>query len=680
MATIVAAAGGGNWNVTTTWVGGVVPTAADDVQLAVTSGAVTITAAAVCRSLDCNTYTNTLTHNAAVTVSIGTTTAGLGNIALQLGAGMTYTLGNASSSAFSFISTSATVQTVTTNGKVLGNLTFSGSGSSYQLADTLTATGGQLTLAAGTLNTNSQTVTISSFSSGSGTRVLTLGSSNVTIVGFNGFQASGTITFSANTAVVTLTADPTTLGLGGLNSNGTSFILSSVGSPTFINGGTVANLTRTGTAVKTDTLMFNSGSWTITGTLTLTGNSTTNRLTVKSGTVGTAITVNAAAVSLTNVDFADITAAGAAIPFSGTSLGDSLGNSNITFTTPVTRYAVTAGNWSSTGTWSASSGGASGASVPLCHDTVFLDANTGAGTYTADMSFMGKDVTCTGFTGTLALSGNLSITGSLTLAVGMTLTTGGGALIFLGRSVHTITSAGRVWSGSITINGPGGTYSLADNLVMTGTLRNLTVTSAAVFTSNGFTITAATITFTTVTTLNLGASNITCYSTLGGAVFTNTATTSNSSAATIISSGVSSSSRTFIGGGKSYATLTYSVSGSTGALVITGANTFGTINFSDAANARTLTLPSATTTTMTGAFNVQGTAGKLMTVNSSTSGTTATLSRASGTVACNYLSLKDSTATGGATWYAGGNSVSVSNVSGWIFSQAPAIQFFEFLD
>ena len=41
-----------------------------------------------------------------------------------------------------------------------------------------------------------------------------------------------------------------------------------------------------------------------------------------------------------------------------------------------TRFAVATGNWNSTGTWSATSGGASGASVPIAGDTAFITAFT----------------------------------------------------------------------------------------------------------------------------------------------------------------------------------------------------------------------------------------------------------------------------------------------------------------
>jgi len=71
-------------------------------------------------------------------------------------------------------------------------------------------------------------------------------------------------------------------------------------------------------------------------------------------------------------------------------------------------------------------------------------------------------------------------------------------------------------------------------------------------------------------------------------------------------------------------------------------------------------------------FNVSGTAGNLVTLQSTTSGTQFTLSKASGTVSRDYLSIKDSNATGGATWYAGANSTNVSNNSGWTFTAPPA--------
>ena len=98
------------------------------------------------------------------------------------------------------------------------------------------------------------------------------------------------------------------------------------------------------------------------------------------------------------------------------------------------------------------------------------------------------------------------------------------------------------------------------------------------------------------------------------------------------------------------------------------------------ATARTLRFTSGTTTTVTN-FNVYGSATAKMTIASTTAGSPATLSKTSGIVSCDYLSIQDSTATGGATWYAGSNSTNVSGNTGWLFTSANAaasafLQFF----
>ena len=84
----------------------------------------------------------------------------------------------------------------------------------------------------------------------------------------------------------------------------------------------------------------------------------------------------------------------------------------------------------------------------------------------------------------------------------------------------------------------------------------------------------------------------------------------------------------------------------------------------------TITFTAGTTTTVTN-FTLSGTAGNLVTINSSSQGTQFTLSKASGAVSVDYISIEDCNATGGATWDAGGNSSNVNNNSGWTFGAAP---------
>ncbi len=90
------------------------------------------------------------------------------------------------------------------------------------------------------------------------------------------------------------------------------------------------------------------------------------------------------------------------------------------------RYWVAGGtgNWNDTTNWSASSGGASGASVPGASDAALLDANSGAGTVTLDISPDIQKLTCTGFTGTLAFGTNtISLNSTGTIFTGATTMT-----------------------------------------------------------------------------------------------------------------------------------------------------------------------------------------------------------------------------------------------------------------
>lgn len=107
-------------------------------------------------------------------------------------------------------------------------------------------------------------------------------------------------------------------------------------------------------------------------------------------------------------------------------------------------------------------------------------------------------------------------------------------------------------------------------------------------------------------------------------------------------------------------------SGTSATYIVSGAFTQGstrTFTFSYG----TLQLTSGTTTTV-GSFVGSGSVLKYLT--SSSSGTQATLSQASGTVNATYLSVKDSAATGGATWNAptASNNVDAGNNTGWSFA------------
>lgn len=596
MATITANAGAaGNWNSDSSWIGGVKPTAADDAVIPLATTSITIDAGSVCRSADFNTFTGTITMGSSGTLTIGDGTAGTGNRALRLPSGGTFVPNSAAT--ITFVSTSATQQTVAVDsGYTMCNMTFnSTSNGNYAITQALTInTSSTLTLTQGTLHTDGASDnsglshTWGKFGSSSAvTRVINFGNSSITCTGTNGNIVSLNnligLTISTNTATITMSGANASLQIAsGLNFNGSSIVMSGSGQAGHNQSFTCANFTRTGTAAKSDS--FNvSGNITCTGTFTVNSNSAVNRVLVNSNTPGTARTITAASVVISNiVDFVDITGAGAAtwtVAGTGaTALGDCGGNSGITFTTPATQtYAGTSG-----GNWSAN---AWTSRVPLPQDDVVINAAFSASqTITADMPRLGKSIDFTGATGTptLSLSAGGTIFGSLTLISGMSIS-GTPTLSFNGRSSYTITTAGITLTNATTFNAPNGTYTLQDNLtnnraatgaitLTNGTLVDNGKTVALTGATSSFSMTAGTLTKTG--TWNIG-------NTAAGTFWSVTGGTVNDTAGSIVLTTASANSRTFAGGGKTYYTLTYIITASSGTLLLTGSNTFNTINFYD---------------------------------------------------------------------------------------------------
>lgn len=543
-------------------------------------------------------------------------------------------------------------------------------------AGSTVAAAGAVTFTAGAINTNGQTCSWGRFTStGTGSRTLTLGASSITITGTNAapwnFQGSN-VTFNAGTSTITTTYSFPNLTLGGFTYYNFSVTGLSGGSVTgsLAGGGVFNNLTITNGASKS-LIQINSGTYTVNGTLTITGNSTVNRISLCVSAPGTPTIMNAAAVSLANVDFQDITAGGAAAPFTGTSLGDALGNTNITFDAPTTQtwQGASGGNWSDVTKWTSR--------VPLAQDDVIVSAAFSASqTITLDMRNLGRNIDFSGATGgvSLTLTSYPRLMGDLTLGAGVNsnINSNFQTITLMGRGSHTITCAGCSFSAGagtgFIIAAPGGTYTMLDNLVM-GTGFNVV---AGTFNANNYNVTmfnfASTGSIARTIAMGSGTWSVAGVNASANWVISGTNVNVLASASTVAFTNVATLTRVFAGGGAAYNVLTYTVAGSTGTLLIQGSNTFHTINFSDASNARTLQFTSGTTTTITGSFNVFGTAGKLVTVSATTPGSAATLTKTSGTVSGDYLSIQDSTATGGAAWYAGSSSVNVSGNTGWIFS------------
>ena len=215
------------------------PTASDDVILDSAAGACTvaITAASVCRSLVCSGFTGTLTQ-AAVMLSVGTSTAQASNQALVFSTTMTYTPVSSTASIL-FVSTyTATPQQIDFGNKVIGAISFSGAGSWIFVGHGFTAFDATQAInvanAASTINTNGFNFSTAeiAIAAGSSARTLSFGSSVITLTGVGGawgmqFGGSG-VTISPNTATFVLnSSNPYFVGTGNggtINWNGASLV------------------------------------------------------------------------------------------------------------------------------------------------------------------------------------------------------------------------------------------------------------------------------------------------------------------------------------------------------------------------------------------------------------------------------------------------------------------------
>ena len=545
---------------------------------------------------------------------------------------------------------------------------------------------GNMTLTTGTLNTNGMTCSWGSFSSGNNNiRTLTLGASAITVTstGSSWSVSGNNLSLSAGTSSVILSGAGATFATGNFTWGSVALSGSGTGTLNLISASAIfANLTRAGTAAKTDIFSVG-GNCTVTGTCTLGGNTTqgVNRLLVRSNTVGISRTITAAAYVITgDCDFMDINLAysGAAswTNVGNAHIGDALGNAGAVTTNAtvaVTRYWVgNGGNWSDASHWSTSSGGSSGASVPLPQDTALFDANS---------------ISSTGQIVTLDMS-RLSTIDETGLAKNMQLVNGS-LTVYLFGSLKLV-SAGNGWSSISTVyfyNRVACTVDFANKSV--GYTVRWGVTSASTYTLAGHfngnaahylqagslnlssynlnaglfdvNVSGVTITFGTGTLTLSGSYTTTVWTANAGSVING----AGSGGMIDITDATSGNTLVFAGAGKSYPTLRHRSAGSS-ALSITGNNTFATLDL-ECTTARTITSPAGGTQTITGTLTLLGAAGQLLSLRSSSTGTKWYINAA--TTSAQYCDVKDSTATGTGTPIdnsTGG--VDSGNNIGWLFS------------
>ena len=518
------------------------------------------------------------------------------------------------SGTLAFKATSGT-KTITTNGVSFGSfIEFNGSGGTFQLVDDLTFTR-NLTLTAGTFDPNGRTVTMAPLQD----RTIT-----------------GTFTFY----------DLIFLASSG---NLSGFILAS------------------------DIIV--SHVFTITG-----ASDPLYRCLIKSNILGTARTVTAAAVTASYCDFRDITGAGAASwDLSGATggSGNCGGNAfkalgDAAFTAATTQHWVNAngGSWGTAANWTSA--------VPLPQDTAAFDCTFNMSKKVTVNVDRLSNIDFTGATWTTSLTFNINgaqreCYGSLTLIAGLTWQTQAVVFWLMGRGNFTITGNGATVDEPVYLKAPGGVYTLKSDLTISSA-NNLNLTNGtltAVDGANNWVISAGVITVSSGTTLTLGSGTHLLTGT--GTVF-NGSGTITASTGTIKITDTSNTAVTFAGGTKIYNNLWFSRGASTGDITISGTNTFADFK-DDGSEAHSIKFTAGTTQTVT-TFTVSGTAGKLITITSTSTATHALIQTGLGVVSSDYLSIQHSVATPTLTWYAGANSTNnqadATAGSGWIFTVPPA--------
>lgn len=539
---------------------------------------------------------------------------------------------------------------------------------------------GTVTLNAGTLNTNGQTETWGVFSAPLTTaRTLTITNStiNLTAGPSTSFIISSTTNLTTNVTGSTINLLGFSAGFAGQNAVTYPNVNFLGAGAMAIFSGSFVNVTCIGNS----STLFDNGlgigtTLTVTGTMTVTGFSQGNRVTVVSNNAAGS-TITAAAVALTNVEIRQITGAGAAT-WSGSTVGDLGSNVGITFTPAVTLYWIgNSGSWSDPTHWSLASGGATANLVPQAQDTARFDANsftTTGQSLTMDYSeYSTMDWTGVLNTPNMYLFEGGNFCGDVTLSPNMTTSL---LVNFFNRmtwykagATGTITTNGVGFAAGLSVNSPGGTFKLGDNFVQTGGIQSqsglLMITGTFDANNKNYTVTAPVQSFSSATKAILMGSGTWTLAVPTGTIWTPSSTgfTLTAGTSTIKILGAPTGTRTFAGGGLTYNNIEWAAENSPSTLIITGANIFNDFKVDADIMPRTLTLPASTTTTCT-TIELAGTAGRLLNVNSSTARTKGTLSQAAGTVTATFLQLQDSAATGGATFTAT-SSIDNGDNSGW---------------
>jgi hypothetical protein len=354
------------------------------------------------------------------------------------------------------------------------------------------------------------------------------------------------------------------------------------------------------------------------------------------------------------------------------------------------------GTWDAVTTtnWSATSGGAGGASAPVAADAVIFDSASGTGTCTTASGAICTTISFNTSTLTLVLGANLTISSSFTLTAG-TVDLNSYALrclIFTSTAANARTLAfgatGKVEiTRTTTVTNAFDTHNVTVPIVYTGTPLVEMIGNAAAGTTIGFRGTVNAINPLSIRiTTGSGTINIGSGFAWNNIDFTGFSGTWNAAAINIYGNVTLSPTMTSVFASTPLAFLKASgiqTITSNGVTINTGitVNSSGvTVACADAltlGSTRTLTMTAGTMQLKNGVTSTVGsfvaTSANVKFLQSTTPGSQATLSQASGTVNVVDLTISDINAIGGASWnaYTDFENTDAGNNDGWNFSLSP---------
>jgi hypothetical protein len=654
---------GTKWALTSGGAGGqAVPTSADDVFFSsLSTGTCTISNGNTgAKSINCTGHLGTIAGAANISVA--------GSVTFVATQTVTY----------SGTLTLTATGTLTTGGKTLGPVTVNAVGGTITLGSALTSSG-QLIVTAGEFNTSGSSYSVTSAtlsSTNSNVRTIALNGSTVTLTTtiFSSsldFGTSTNLTFTAGTSTIAVTGNRSleTFNGGGRTFYDVSFssISLSYGRVTINQSNTFNTLTIPSPSVDGLREYRFAANQTIT-TLVCSGTSAVNRVRLYGESSARTLTVTNWA-TISDVDFFHITMNSSR---SGTRLGDCSGNTSVTFDAAKTVYWNLAGtqDWSATA-WATTSGGSPAVNnFPLAQDTVVFDNTGAAGTISLNSVWSIGTFSAGGRTSAMTLSGGNAIFGSGFVAGDWT--NGTGVTLSLTKTTdfvkisgtQTITSSGKSFHSIATpiVTSIGATITLADALTTTTSTANEGFNIYFPLSTAGFSVT--TNYFSIFGAFTPANSLLTITGTGQCCVISGAVT----GLADITLSNTTTLARNLILGNKTYGTLTIGGASGSSTTTFTGTATFTAIA-STKTVAHTIVFPNVTTTV--GAFNVNGSAGNVVTLSRTGASGVFTLAKSGGgTVTVDRLSISNSTASPGSTWTAT-NSIDGGGNTGWTITAPP---------